>query len=203
MTKWAESTTASLRSRGFRSSGARLAVIEFLGPQDCCLTAHEIFDELHGDTVPGAILNTRPRDPGGRENATVDYVAFGPEHLPGILRLCEAEDWPSFPSDPARALRALSGPGVITVVAVSDGMVAGFAQLLTDGEIQAYLCDVAVAARARGKGVGKKLIAEAFARSGAQRVDLLALEENEDFYRSFDHRTMPGYRIYPDASRNG
>lgn len=43
---WAEATSASLRSRGHRSGGARLAVIELLGRQRCCLTAQEIFDQL-------------------------------------------------------------------------------------------------------------------------------------------------------------
>lgn len=127
----------------------------------------------------------------------MDYVAFTDEHLPGILRLCGAEGWPSFPADPARALRALTAPGVVSVVAVDEGEVIGFAQMLTDGEVQAYLCDLAVAATARGQGVGKKLVEEAFARSGAQRVDLLALDESEHFYDLFRHRRLPGYRIYP------
>ena len=132
----------------------------------------------------------------------MDYVAFSDEHLPGIIRLCEAEGWPSFPADPARAVRALTAPGVITVVALENGEVVGFAQMLTDGEIQAYLCDVAVATAARGQGVGKKLIENAFARSGAQRVDLLALDDSEGFYRSFGHRAMPGYRIYPSYGQS-
>lgn len=132
----------------------------------------------------------------------MDFVAFSAEHLPGILSLCEAEGWPSFPADPARAVRALTAPGVITVVAVEDGEVRGFAQMLTDGEIQAYLCGVAVATGARGRGVGKTLVEEAFARSGAQRVDLLALDESEAFYRSFAHRVMPGYRIYPGRDQS-
>jgi ribosomal protein S18 acetylase RimI-like enzyme len=127
----------------------------------------------------------------------MNYVDFSEDQLPGVLRLCEAEGWPSLPADPARAARALTAPGVVTVVAVEDGEVLGFAQLLTDGEIQAYLCDMVVAAKARRQGVGTKLVEEAFARSGAQRVDLLALDESEGFYRSFRHRTLPGYRIYP------
>ena len=69
--------------------------------------------------------------------------------------------------------------------------------MLTDGEIQAYLCAVAVAISARGHGVGKRLIEEAFARSGAQRVDLLALDESDGFYRSFDHRAMPATGSIP------
>ena len=138
-----------------------------------------------------------------KDDAAIGFVAFTEEHLSGVLRLCEAEGWPTLPADPARALRALTAPGVVTVVAIEDGEVVGFAQMLTDGEIQAYLCDVAVATPVRGRGVGKKLVEEAFARSGAQRVDLLAVDESEDFYRSFRHRKMPGYRIYPGYDQSG
>jgi Fur family transcriptional regulator, ferric uptake regulator len=35
-----------LRARGSRNGGARRAVIELLGRQQCCLTAQEIFDRL-------------------------------------------------------------------------------------------------------------------------------------------------------------
>src|SRR5438105_2157006 len=47
--RWAETTLASLRSKGHRDGGARRAVIELLGRQPCCLTAQEIFDELRGE----------------------------------------------------------------------------------------------------------------------------------------------------------
>jgi Fur family ferric uptake transcriptional regulator len=43
---WTEHTLASLASEGFRQAGARRAVIELLGHQDCCLSAQEIFDAL-------------------------------------------------------------------------------------------------------------------------------------------------------------
>jgi Fur family ferric uptake transcriptional regulator len=45
-TDWARETTTALGRAGFRSGGARRAVIELLGRQDCCLTAQEIFDSL-------------------------------------------------------------------------------------------------------------------------------------------------------------
>jgi Fur family ferric uptake transcriptional regulator len=45
---WADTTLASIRSRGHRQSAARRAVVELLGRQNCCLTAQEIFDELRG-----------------------------------------------------------------------------------------------------------------------------------------------------------
>jgi Fur family transcriptional regulator, ferric uptake regulator len=46
---WAEATLGSLRSKGHRDGGARRAVIELLGRQECCLTAQEIFDRLRDD----------------------------------------------------------------------------------------------------------------------------------------------------------
>src|SRR5438477_896558 len=46
---WAETTSAALRSKGHRNGGARRAVIELLGRQDCCLTAQEIFDRLRSE----------------------------------------------------------------------------------------------------------------------------------------------------------
>jgi Fur family transcriptional regulator, ferric uptake regulator len=46
---WAEATIESLRSKGHRSGGARLAVVELLGRQQCCLTAQEIFDALRAE----------------------------------------------------------------------------------------------------------------------------------------------------------
>jgi len=54
-----------------------------------------------------------------------------PEDLEGVLRLCAAEGWPSFPEDPPRAARVLMAPGVTTVVAIGDRGVIGFAQLFS------------------------------------------------------------------------
>ena len=54
---WAETTIASLHARGHRNSGARRAVVELLGRQDCCLTAQEIFDQLRADGRPVGIAS--------------------------------------------------------------------------------------------------------------------------------------------------
>jgi Fur family transcriptional regulator, ferric uptake regulator len=41
---WTEHTLAVLREGGFRSGGARTAVVELLGRQPCCATAQEIHE---------------------------------------------------------------------------------------------------------------------------------------------------------------
>ncbi|HEY5195663.1 MAG TPA: GNAT family N-acetyltransferase [Solirubrobacteraceae bacterium] len=117
--------------------------------------------------------------------------------MDGVLRLCEDEGWTTLCVDPARSARALSGPGVLTLVASDAGEVVGFAQALTDGAIQAYLCVLVVAAARRHEGIGRQLVSEVLARSGAKRLDLLATNGSERFYASFPHRVSPGYRLDP------
>jgi Fur family ferric uptake transcriptional regulator len=47
--EWASDTIERLLAKGFRNGGARSAIIELLGRQDCCLTAQEIFDGLRAE----------------------------------------------------------------------------------------------------------------------------------------------------------
>ena len=130
------------------------------------------------------------------------YIAkFEPAHLPGVLRLCEAEGWPSLPSDPFRAARTLTAPGAVTVVAVRDGDVVGFAFALVDaGGIDAYLSTMAVDSEHRRQGIANALVTAIFATSGASRLDLLAEPGSEVFYESWPHRDFRGFRIYPDSN---
>jgi predicted N-acetyltransferase YhbS len=121
-----------------------------------------------------------------------------------MMRLCELEGWTTLSEDPERALRAFTAPGVITLVALGDdGKLLGFAQVLSDGAVQAYLARLIVAEGARRRGVGRLLLREALARSGALRVDLLAADGSDEFYRSFAHRQARGYRIALEAQGEG
>jgi len=43
---WAEATWNGLLAKGLRQGGARRAIVEALGAQDCCLTAQELLDQL-------------------------------------------------------------------------------------------------------------------------------------------------------------
>jgi ribosomal protein S18 acetylase RimI-like enzyme len=128
---------------------------------------------------------------------------FAPDDLDGVIALCEAEGWPSFPEDSARALRALTAPGVTTVVATDGAAVIGFAQLLSDGEIQAHLSLIAVSADHRRKGVALALLQDALARAGGIRIDLVT-DTAPDFYQALPHRRLDGFRIYPQmVKRDG
>ena len=54
---WAKQAHESLEGAGFRRGGARAAVVELLGRQDCCLSAHEIHDRLRKARRPVGIAS--------------------------------------------------------------------------------------------------------------------------------------------------
>jgi predicted N-acetyltransferase YhbS len=129
----------------------------------------------------------------------MEIVAFEAKHVDGIIRITSAEGWPTLASDRERAIRVLTAPGAVTIVAVEAGDVVGFARALTDGEWVGCLTDMAVDARFRRRGAGRQLIQGIFAHTRAQRLDLLAEPGSEAFYESFPHRPWTGYRLYPES----
>lgn len=124
---------------------------------------------------------------------------FDGDHLAAILGLCETQGWPSLPADPRRAQRALTAPGVTTVVALTADEVIGFATVLSDGVLDSYLSMLLVAEPHRGAGIGDVLLQRVYRESGATRVDLLAAEGTDGFYARFPHRRFSGFRLHPDA----
>lgn len=123
-----------------------------------------------------------------------DIVAFETLHADGVVRLCAAENWPSWTRE--NVLGAFSSPGVIALVAVDGDDVVGAAQLLTDGRVIAYLGLLVVDRDARGHGVGRALVDELFSRCRLSRFDLLSEEGSTRFYESLPHKAKPGYRLY-------
>jgi Fur family transcriptional regulator, ferric uptake regulator len=54
---WTGHALATLRAAGYRSGGARAAVIGLLGRESCCLTVQQIFDRLRDDGRPVGIAS--------------------------------------------------------------------------------------------------------------------------------------------------
>ena len=54
---WTRDALEALTVAGYRRGGARRAVVELLGKQNCCLSAQEIFDELRRARRPVGIAS--------------------------------------------------------------------------------------------------------------------------------------------------
>jgi ribosomal protein S18 acetylase RimI-like enzyme len=132
---------------------------------------------------------------------SVAYGAFDAgRHLSGVTGILASLEWDNFGYDPDLTRKALTAPGVTTIVAAAGeaGEVVGFAQVFADGVFQAHLGLLAVDEGWHRRGVGRGLVEEAFARVGARRLDLIASDESLEFYRSFRHREQVGFRIYAE-----
>jgi predicted N-acetyltransferase YhbS len=133
------------------------------------------------------------------KSLAITYEAFDPaSHLSGVAGICRSLGWENFRYDPDLTRRSLTAPGVTTTVAVAreTAGVVGFAQVFGDGVLQAHLGLLAVDEGWHRKGIGRGLVEEAFARTGAGRMDLIASDESLGFYRSLKHREQVGFRLY-------
>jgi Fur family ferric uptake transcriptional regulator len=54
---WTKNALETLAAAGHRRGGARSAVVELLGKQNCCLSAQEIFDDLRRARRPVGIAS--------------------------------------------------------------------------------------------------------------------------------------------------
>lgn len=120
-----------------------------------------------------------------------EIVAFEHEHIPEVMSLFAAQRW-SYAEDQERTCRALTAPGSLSLVALADGQVAGIAQTLTDGQVQAFLSILLVAAEKRGTGIGRALVQEALRRTPCVRLDLISCADA--FYQALGFRPVSGFR---------
>lgn len=129
--------------------------------------------------------------------SSVEIVPFEPVHAEGVARLATAVQWPSL-TDPDVVRRVCTAPGATAYVAVEDGQVVGWAQALGDGVLQSHLSFLAVAPAHRRRGIARLLTVATFQSTGTLRMDLIT-DSAPEFYESFPHKTMTGYRLYPGA----
>jgi ribosomal protein S18 acetylase RimI-like enzyme len=134
--------------------------------------------------------------------AETDVTAFEHAHLEQVLELLEAEGWDTYTEDPERTYRVLTAPGSTTLVSIEDGVVAGFVQIQSDGEIQAHLSGLLVGEPWRGRGISRTLLREGLSRAGGMRVDIISAAES--FYSHIGAEAKLGWRLRPpDLAEDG
>lgn len=121
---------------------------------------------------------------------------YNREHLDQIQQLAEREGWGDYASDPEALHRSFTAPGVIVLVALDGDEVVGYAQVLTDGCLRAYLALMLVHRDSRRQGIGRALLERARQESGTERMDLIASEDSANFYRQFPNRERRGFILH-------
>src|SRR6476661_7895796 len=102
--------------------------------------------------------------------ATVE--SFERRHLDGLVALVAAEGWMEYTQDVERTYRALTAPGVTTLVAIIGELVVGAIQVQSDGVIQAHVSMLLVDRTQRGARLGSTLLREGLQRAGGVQIDI-------------------------------
>jgi GNAT superfamily N-acetyltransferase len=118
---------------------------------------------------------------------------LGQAHLDGLIALVAAEGWTEYADDVERTYRALTAPGVTTLVAIVDGWVAGAIQVQSDGLIQAHVSMLLIDRSQRGVGLGSRLLREALERAGGLQLDIRT--RTEGYYERLGASRSLGFRL--------
>jgi ribosomal protein S18 acetylase RimI-like enzyme len=113
--------------------------------------------------------------------------------LDGLIALVAAEGWDEYTDDPERTYRALTAPGVTTLVAVVREQVVGAIQVQSDGLIQAHVSMLLIGRDQRGAGLGSALLREGLERAGGLQFDVRT--RTEGYYERLGASRSLGFRL--------
>ena len=82
----------------------------------------------------------------------VSIELFTRAQLDGLIALVAAERWNEYLDDVERTHRALTAPGVTTLVAIAGGHLVGAIQVQSDGLIQAHVSMLLICRNSPGAG---------------------------------------------------
>jgi ribosomal protein S18 acetylase RimI-like enzyme len=118
---------------------------------------------------------------------------FTHAHLDGLIALVAAEGWTMYADDAERTCRALTAPGVTTLVAIVARRVVGAIQLQSDGVIQAHVSMLLIDQSCRGAQLGSRLLREGLQRAGGLQLDIRT--QTEGYYERFGASRSLGFRL--------
>ncbi|RWB51568.1 GNAT family N-acetyltransferase [Mesorhizobium sp.] len=112
------------------------------------------------------------------QQGEIELQDLGPDHIEGAVALSRRENWPHRPQDWQMALQLSSG-----AVALDDGgRVVGTILVTPYGMDCAMINMVIVDRNARGKGLGRKLMEQAFLLAGDRPLRLVATADGIPLY---------------------
>jgi GNAT superfamily N-acetyltransferase len=102
----------------------------------------------------------------------VSIEPFTRAHVAGLIALVAAEGWTEYSEDVERTHRALTAPGVTTLVAIAGGHVVGAIHVQSDGLVQAHVSMLLIDRTSRGAGLGSRLLRQGLDRAGGLQLDV-------------------------------
>jgi ribosomal protein S18 acetylase RimI-like enzyme len=118
---------------------------------------------------------------------------FAQAHLDALIALVAAEGWTTYTEHVERTYRALTAPGVTTLVAIVGERVVGAIQVQSDGFIQAHVSMLLIDPSLRGARLGSRLLRDGLDRAGGLQLDIRT--RTEGYYERFGASRSLGFRL--------
>lgn len=112
------------------------------------------------------------------QQGEIEFQAFGPDHIEGAVVLSRQENWPHRAQDWQMALQLSNG----AVALDGQGRVTGTILVTPYGMDCAMINMVIVDRNVRGKGLGRRLMDQAFALAGDRPLRLVATADGMPLY---------------------
>jgi ribosomal protein S18 acetylase RimI-like enzyme len=123
----------------------------------------------------------------------VSIEPFTRAHLEGLIALVAAEGWNEYSDDVERTYRALTAPGVTTLVAIAREHLVGAIQVQSDGLIQAHVSMLLIDRNSRAAGLGSRLLRQGLERAGGLQLDIRT--RTEGYYERLGASRSLGFRL--------
>jgi ribosomal protein S18 acetylase RimI-like enzyme len=123
----------------------------------------------------------------------ISIEPFTQGHLDGLIALVGADGWTEYTDDVERTHRALTAPGVTTLVAIAGGHLVGAIQVQSDGVIQAHVSMLLIDRNSRGTGLGSRLLRQGLERAGGVQLDIRT--RTEGYYERLGASRSLGFRL--------
>ena len=123
----------------------------------------------------------------------ISIEPFTHGHLDGLIALVAAEGWTEYTDDVERTRRALTAPGVTTLVAIAGGHLVGAIQVQSDGVIQAHVSMLLIDRNSRGTGLGSRMLRQGLERAGGVQLDIRT--RTEGYYERLGASRSLGFRL--------
>jgi predicted N-acetyltransferase YhbS len=123
----------------------------------------------------------------------ISIEPFTQAHLDELIALVAAEGWTEYTNDVERTRRALTSPGVTTLVAIAGGHIVGAIQVQSDGLIQAHVSLLLIARNSRGVSLGSRLPRHGLERAGGLQLDVRT--RTEGYYERLGASRSLGFRL--------
>ena len=137
-------------------------------------------------TVFAIMTDKRPMN----DNITIQFIDHAPTDE--IAELYYEAQWLS-PDDDTSFIPQMIRGSFCFAVALLDNKIIGMGRALSDGCSDAYIQDVVVSKKHRGKGIGHQLVTSLstyLEESGVDWIGLIARPATDNFYKALGFSTM-------------